>query len=850
MIRSIEENIKKSFVRALAEYGTREVSAGRDLVFGDQTSNYEFILNIDLPALTASSPGAVENYKDYLGKKLGRLYFTPERASESDMRVQRRPRAGLADIYVDLKTFALDRERLERGKQIQQCEDTEPVLLQQAIGEHPVAVVLGKPGSGKSTFFRRLLLSFIEGEALPQTSGKTRDYAPVFLELRRMARWYENLDTSPEAKAGAVWDYIEYQLEGDAREGAYRWLREQAEEGRLFIVLDGLDEVPVEHTAFIKQVIQDFIGKHCVETKHVNRVLITCRYLSWVEPEWRLERNPALPLYMIRDWDEDQITDFVGKWYRTAVRCWGVEEKERQRLTEDLLNALRHTRLHEIKEIPLLLTIMAMIHTEEEALPHRITRLYATAVDKLIARWDTVSESERGHRLLRMLSDGGINREQLKASLARTAWQVHRINQPKEGEQDQGQLAEIPETTLRNALCNLRPQKRGIHDWVHEVMEGIRLRAGLLLPVGGREESFQFPHRSFQEYMAGLHLASLSEHEIIVSDSPGSFSTVGSELAGQGGSYWRYVLRFAVGSLNYSDLDHRITVRNLLGKLLGEDKPITDEHWRRIWLAGELLLERGRTQVEHDAPGLPGKMHTALKRLLDKGALTWRERAEVADLLNHEELGDDRAGVQMPDWAAIEQGPFIMGSAPDDAEAYKSEHQQTRELYMPHSYCIARYPVTVAQYTPFIEAGGYGNLDWWNTGASQRWLSETAKKAPSNWENQQRFPNRPVLYVTWYEARAWCAWATSRLSEWRQGCPSEALAVLMAKGECVVRLPTEAEWECAARGAQGRHRDCAPPVTQKRRALSYRRLRHGGKAAVGETAETRIAGQARPSSGG
>ena len=93
-------------------------------------------------------------------------------------------------------------------------------------------------------------------------------------------------------------------------------------------------------------------------------------------------------------------------------------------------------------------------------------------------------------------------------------------------------------------------------------------------------------------------------------------------------------------------------------------------NWRRIWLAGELLLERGRTQVERDAPGLPARIHTGLKRLLAAGALSWRERSEVADLLNHADLGDDRPGVRSPAWVTIKSGPFIMGSTSDDDEDF------------------------------------------------------------------------------------------------------------------------------------------------------------------------------------
>ncbi len=142
------------------------------------------------------------------------------------------------------------------------------------------------------------------------------------------------------------------------------------------------------------------------------------------------------------------------------------------------------------------------------------------------------------------------------------------------------------------------------------------------------------------------------------------------------------------------------------------------------------------------------------------------------------------AGDWVPALVAVPAGPFLMGSSrADDTLAYDDEQPQ-HTLTLP-DYWIGQTEVTNAQFRPFVEGDGYTNRDYWTTDG-WAWKEALRRTQPSYWDDAQWNGNeQPVVGVSWFEAVAYVRWLSAQT-----GHP--------------FRLPTEAEWEKAARGSDGR----------------------------------------------
>jgi len=185
-------------------------------------------------------------------------------------------------------------------------------------------------------------------------------------------------------------------------------------------------------------------------------------------------------------------------------------------------------------------------------------------------------------------------------------------------------------------------------------------------------------------------------------------------------------------------------------------------------------------------------------------------------------LGDPRPGVCTlpPPMIELAGGSFVLGSSREEAQEANAQYQKqygqkgdvaTREIntqsVLIAAFELARYPVTNAQYEQFIAADGYNpDAPWWDE-AGRAWLSRddqvteglkswkirTTKRQPEYWERTsfgKARANYPVVGIGWYEATAFCCWLTQH-----QGYNPQGFRYT---------LPSEVEWEFAARGVDRR----------------------------------------------
>ncbi len=661
------------------------------------------------------------------------------------------------------KRLEIDRARVQAS-----LATLTPVEIMQRQPE-PQLVLLGNPGSGKSTLTRRLssgLAGLAHSDLRRQWSDEEVIWAEQLADLfgRRLlpvrvvlSTWAKHL---PAHATGCAADLVAECMRlllqttpADAeRQAAHFEARLLADPPTVLLLLDGLDEVT---DARQRDLLLDAVRDFCAHYPRTP-LLVTCRVRPY---ETLRHAGQALPLpaATLDALELDAIVRFIERWHAELVWAGIYSEEGAAEAAQRLITALHDERRKELREMagtPLLLTMMARTN-HKHGLPDSRAELYERFVKLLLWEWERQRQDERGREnaLDALLNEAGIHKNDLERGLNELAYSVHGAD----GGRD---TVEIGQERLCTALEALLPgDKRDpemagrARTWALRMLGLIGERSGLIVDLG--EGRFRFTHRTFQEYLAarwmatGRLLPKFREH-------------IDSET-------WREAIFLALGYLTRVH-DRYEDALGVYDNLLKETVD-ADTARRRLLLLGEAF-------VRQDGPSWAGKTDDVARAGEVLRLLPQRLTAVMVDrdVLPRERLLAADLGVEPPgldDFIAVPGLPGVR---------------------------MAKYPVTVKQYRRFVEAGGYDRgQPWWTQAAIreiERWRGGEWPDAPEYWDDDRfNHSTQPVVGVSWYEARAYCAWLTDRL----RALPAAEGGI--GAGEQVA-LPAEAEWVQAARGGQ------------------------------------------------
>lgn len=620
-------------------------------------------------------------------------------------------RFAIDQLYIPLTGTGLD-------------SDARAVHLEEAL-QHRRLVVTGDPGSGKTTFLRRLAF------ALSQSAGNTpqiRAGFPILIRLFELADHMQR--SSRRSKESPAW-FAEFLGQ---RSEELRWnldaafFEQKLRDGTAVLLLDGLDEMPDRMT-------RDAMARL------IDRATLTypdCRFVVTTRPGAYIGDSVLTDFEEMRlgALEEDAISHFLERWSRALFPDSPMRAADH---STELLEALRsRPEILRMAQNPVMLTALAVVYWNERHLPEQRADLYESVLIWLARARERRPGREPAERCLALFQ-----------SLA-LAMQVH----------ENGRLTRMPKDRAAGVLA---PEIRNVpkaerYMRALSFLEEEETDSGIIVSRGSE---IQFWHMTFQEYLAARAIAGLREvdQDRLLLDRSRVYE-----------ADWREVVLLLAGILRVRQGHQKVdalfeSVLNNLGR-----NPSLAQQARCVGLLGAIVRDLRVFGYEASDPRYRTMLESVLGMFDPAGEkVAFKFRLEAAEALG--EAGDPR--IVSDNWITIPASEFqmsaqdILVSEPNDDLEAISGGGAVQYL---NPYQIGRYPVTVQEYRRFVEAGGYYDTRWWS-GGGFGYRSE-----PQGWHDQMLHPNRPVVGVSWYEAAAYCAWAGVRLpteAEWQRAACGE-----------------------------------------------------------------------------
>lgn len=317
-------------------------------------------------------------------------------------------------------------------------------------------MVLGGPGVGKSTFLRKLGLETLNGQL---------DYAlmPVLIELKSLRRQDLNLLQT-----------IARELEITGFPHSESLVESLLSEGKMLILLDGLDEVSPR---YLDEVISH-IGDFCDQYSQ-NRFVISCRTAAY---KGGFSRFTDVTM---AEFDDAQIEQFIHRWfsaeldtqYDIAANFW------------NMLQSPENVAAKELAQTPLLLTFLCLVYDRSQSLPVVRSTLYGDALNIFLKDWAAEQ------RIMQDPIYQGFHADLEKELLSEIAYQGLKENRLFFSKQE-----------ITNQITSFLADTLDAPKYLDgtAILQAIEIQQGIL--VERAADVYSFSHLVLQEYLAARYI--------------------------------------------------------------------------------------------------------------------------------------------------------------------------------------------------------------------------------------------------------------------------------------------------------------------------------------------------------
>jgi len=385
----------------------------------------------------------------------------------------------LIDIYTPTTVSTSIHRRLyeqdwrdikNKEKLIRSNNSSETVKAIKFVEGNRKTLILGAPGSGKTTFSKFLALANIDNGVFKKSGLKER-FFPFYISLPAFSELDESIDLDT---------YMMNKLQKGTDEHASGFVRRKLSKKNCVVLLDSLDEVPTSKRSYVFAKINDFVEQYTAP-----KIVVSCRVSDY---------NGGL-----NSFSEVEIARLSEEAIKKVVRAWFHGNHKKASL---LLNHLRvDGDVYSLTETPLLLSLLCIQFKHDLNIPNRKTELYRRCIDALLRTWDT-SRDFRRDTAFALLSDD--RKEKIFEHVAYEFIQN-----------------DFSYLFTRDDLISKIAEKTEKYDGIQEcksdeVLDEIESHHGILERYS--VEAYFFSHPSFQEYFAAKALISKRSEAKFIKD--------------------------------------------------------------------------------------------------------------------------------------------------------------------------------------------------------------------------------------------------------------------------------------------------------------------------------------------